>query len=250
MNDKNFDWITSQLSHSGNVRTYNEDACMTRSDIPLWAVADGMGGHEAGDVASAKITGALNEMQSALQLNDYVDKIDDTLILVNSQLRDLGRDKYNNRTIGSTVVCMVANRNYIAYLWVGDSRLYRIRDHKITQLTKDHSEVQNLVDQGLLRAEDAESHPSANVITRAIGASDDLYLSVGVDETQDNDIYILCSDGLYRDMTEVELLNICDECDLQPEEITNKLMQTALSREAKDNITMVVTKSILNRESI
>jgi len=234
-------WQTAMLTNSGNVREYNEDSGLAKPQNQLWVVADGMGGHEAGDVASKMITQTLDNIISSDDFTEYLDQVDDALISVNQQLRILARDKYHGRTIGSTVVAMIAHSYYIAYLWVGDSRIYRVRNKEITQLTRDHSEVQNMVDQGLLDAEDAELHPAANVITRAIGASDNLYLSVGIEETENEDIYILCSDGLYRDISEKELLQLSTSDDVTA--ICENMMHVALSREAKDNITLIITKS-------
>lgn len=237
-------WQSAEISHPGNVRNYNEDACLILEQPLLWVVADGMGGHEAGDVASNLIMQEMKHLNpvannSTSQLSEYIDNIDDTLSTVNQKLRTMAREQYNNRTIGSTVVTMIAHENHIAYLWAGDSRLYRIRNQQMTRLTTDHSEVQNLIDQNLLLPEEAESHPSANVITRAIGAVDNLYLSVGIEKIQHDDIYLLCSDGLYRDITEEELL--AHSLQKSPQQITTDLMNLALSREAKDNITIVVT---------
>ena len=138
---------------------------------------------------------------------------------------------------------MIASDRHIAYLWAGDSRLYRVRNGQIKQLTRDHSEVQNMVDQGLLLPEEAESHPAANVITRAMGAADALYLSVGIEETLDEDIYLLCSDGLYRDISDQELLQLAMQTDI--DQICQSMMQLALSREAKDNITTIIVQSKL-----
>jgi len=241
-----FIWQSSSLTDKGNVRQYNEDSYLAKDENHLWTVADGMGGHEAGDVASQLIITMLDKIDMPTELSRYVDLVDDTLTDVNKQLRTLSREQYNNHTIGSTVVSMVATDRHIAYLWAGDSRVYRIRNKHITQLTRDHSEVQNMVDQGLLLAEEAEAHPAANVITRAMGAADSLFLSVGVEETLKDDIYILCSDGLYRDITDQELLSITLRGHLDTNTICDDLMQVALSREAKDNITVIVLKSRLN----
>ncbi|MDH5257927.1 MAG: protein phosphatase 2C domain-containing protein [Gammaproteobacteria bacterium] len=242
-----FLWRSASLTDKGNVRQYNEDSFIARDDASLWAVADGMGGHEAGDVASQLIVELLSKINPHTNLSTYVDIVDDTLIEANNQLRTLSREKYNNHTIGSTVVCMIASDRHIAYLWAGDSRIYRIRNRQIKQLTRDHSEVQNMVDQGLLLAEEAEAHPAANVITRAMGAADALYLSVGIEETLDKDIYILCSDGLYRDITERELLKMALQPDIN--NICSDMMQLALSREAKDNITTIILQSTINGEA-
>ncbi len=241
MSDQIVKWQAAELTNPGNVRDYNEDSGLVKTQNQLWVVADGMGGHEAGDIASKMIIQALDNITPSNDFTQYVDQVDDALTTVNQQLRILARDKYNGRTIGSTVVAMIAQSQYIAYLWVGDSRIYRVRDKQITQITRDHSEVQNMIDQGLLNAEEAESHPSANVITRAIGAADTLHLSVGVEEAEDEDIYILCSDGLYRDISDAELLQLSLAGDEKT--ICEDMMRVALSREAKDNITVIIVKS-------
>ena len=241
LKEDEFKWQSASQTDKGNVRQYNEDSYIARDDIFLWTVADGMGGHEAGDVASQLIVETLAKINSHADLSSYVDLIDDTLSDVNTQLRTMSREQYNNHTIGSTVVSMVASDRHIAYLWAGDSRVYRVRNKHIKQLTRDHSEVQNMVDQGLLLAEEAEAHPAANVITRAMGASDALYLSVGIEETLDGDVYILCSDGLYRDISDQELLKMALQPDIN--KICDDMMKLALSREAKDNITTIIIKS-------
>jgi len=247
-NEPNFVWQSASQTNRGNVRQYNEDAFIARNDICLWAVADGMGGHKAGDIASQLIIKMLAQLNARANLSSYVDAVDDMLIEANHQLRTLSKRKYNNHTIGSTVAALVAHERHIAYLWAGDSRVYRIRDTTITQLTRDHSEVQNMVDQGLIQAEDAETHPSANIITRALGAADTLHLSVGVEETQNNDIYIICSDGLYRDISDQELFDISlnSSPNQDVSEICDNMMKLALSREAKDNVTTIIVKSTLN----
>ncbi len=234
-------WHSTMLTHPGKVRKYNEDDCLILDHSALWAVADGMGGHEAGDVASSHIMQALQTVTPSDNLNDFLHEIETTLIEVNHNLQTLAQKEYNNRTIGSTVVTLIANHHSIAYLWAGDSRLYRIRDQKITQLTTDHSEVQNLVDHGLLLPEEAKNHPSSNVITRAIGATSHIELSSGTEEIQHHDIYLLCSDGLYADVDDDEFLALCNQQD-DIEEIAEKLMTLALSREARDNITFVLAK--------
>ncbi len=234
-------WHSTMLTHPGKIRKYNEDNCLILDHPVLWAVADGMGGHEAGDVASQRIMQALQTVTSSNNLSEFVHEIETTLIEVNHNLKILAQEKYNNRTIGSTVVTMISNNVSIAYLWAGDSRLYRIRDQKITQLTTDHSEVQNLVDRGLLLPEEAKNHPASNVITRAIGATSHIELSIGMEEIEHDDVYLLCSDGLYADVDDDELLALCSQQD-DIQKTAEKIMTLALSREARDNITFVLAK--------
>ena len=238
-----FSWRSASQTNKGNVRQFNEDAYLAMDENFLWSVADGMGGHEAGDVASKLIVDTLKNVKCHSSLSHFVDRVDDALINANQQLRTLSQNQYNNHTIGSTIVSLIASDKHIAFLWAGDSRVYRVRDNKISQLTRDHSEVQNMVDQGLLLPEEAESHPSANVITRAMGASDELFLSIGVDETLNDDIYIICSDGLYRDISDEELRQAALQKNI--DNICSDLMDLALSREAKDNITTIILQSKL-----
>ena len=235
-------WQSSAKSDVGNIRSLNEDSYIERPDIQLWAVADGMGGHHGGEIASQLIVDSLKKVGgSSNSLSEYVDEVEDSLISANIALRKLSQEQYASRTIGSTVACLLAYNGYIAYLWAGDSRIYRMRNGELTQLTNDHSEVQRLVDEGLLDPALAESHPAANVVTKAIGGQDDMTLQVGLDEIEENDIYLLCSDGLYRDISNVELKDFFDENDVN--ESCENLISTALSRTGADNLTAIVARA-------
>ena len=242
MTISNYSWDSSAKSDVGNVRTLNEDAYLERPDIQLWAVADGMGGYQGGEIASQMIVDSLRKIHGDYDcLSEFVDEVEDALISTNNALRKLSRDQYGSRTIGSTVVCLLAYNGYIAYLWAGDSRVYRYRNGQLTQLSDDHSEVQRLMDQGMLEPSRAESHPSANMITKAIGGQDDIILQLGLDEVEDNDIYLLCSDGLYRDIPNEEILDILNTDNTDA--TCDNLISTALSRSGADNLTVIVTRA-------
>jgi serine/threonine protein phosphatase PrpC len=234
-------WKSSAATHVGKVRQINEDSYLDREDLHLWVIADGMGGHHAGDVASKSIVQSLDEITPRKRLSTYIDEIEDRLISVNQKLRQLAAEHEDNRTIGSTVVSMVALDNYFALLWAGDSRAYRARNDSFMQLTRDHSQVEELVERGVILREEAESHPAANVITRAVGATDQLYIDVDIDKAEPGDTFLLCSDGLYKHLNENEIAeclqndNLADAC--------QSLIDLTLERGATDNVTLVVIKA-------
>lgn len=237
----NSPWTSSAVTHVGLVRQINEDAYLERSDIGIWAVADGMGGHHAGDVASTSIVNALNESKPAARLSEYVNDIEDRLMEVNGYLRSMAAEHNDNRTIGSTIIALAALKNHCAIIWAGDSRAYRLRNGKLVQMTRDHSQVEEMVERGLLQPEDADSHPASNVITRAVGASDVLYVDVDLQEIQRGDRYLLCSDGLYKHLASKDILdNLIIDDTLG--HIAHNLVNLTLERGATDNVTVVVVQ--------
>lgn len=241
MTATSYHWQSAARTDVGKVRKVNEDALVSLNEQRLWAVADGMGGHAAGDVASKAIVDALRAIKLRPEkLSAYVDAVDDALQSVNQQLRTLGQKQGGLRTIGSTVICLLAVNNYIAYAWAGDSRVYRLRGDELQQLNKDHSEVQRLLDEGIINAEQAETHPSANTITKAIGAANAVFVEVGVDSVEPGDIYLLCSDGLYREITPEQIAATLKRGDL--EWSSNRLLQLVLASKAADNVSFIVTK--------
>ena len=234
-------WTSFAETHVGNVRQINEDAYLDRSDIKLWVIADGMGGHHAGDVASTSIIQALNDLQPSHRLSSYVNDVEDKLIEVNNNLRKLAAEHEDNRTIGSTVMVMVAHNRHCALLWAGDSRAYRNRKGTLVQLSKDHSQVEEMIDRGILQREEAESHPASNIITRAVGATDRLYIDIDIDEVQSGDTFLLCSDGLYKHVSEKEIADKLSAPSVA--EICHSLVNLTLERGAIDNVTVVVIRA-------
>lgn len=234
-------WTSTAASHVGKVRQINEDSYLDREDLHLWVIADGMGGHHAGDVASQAIVQCLDEITPRKRLSTYIDEIEDRLISVNQKLRQLAAEHDDNRTIGSTVVSMIALNDYFALLWAGDSRAYRARNGSFAQLTRDHSQVEELVERGIILREEAESHPASNVITRAVGATDQLYVDVDIDKAEAGDVFLLCSDGLYKHVNDEEIAQLLREKDTS--EACRSLIDLTLQRGATDNVTIVVIKA-------
>lgn len=230
-------WNSRGITNVGTVRKNNEDAFLHRPDIGVWAVADGMGGHAAGDVASGMVVEQLSQLPANGSLNDLIDAAEDRLLEVNRKLLTLALDQ-KERTIGSTAVVLVARGRHVACLWAGDSRLYRIRGKKIEQLSQDHAMVEDLISSGLLSREEAAGHPQANRITRAIGAMPGLFVDIELFAPQPEDIYLLCSDGLYKEMSDEDIAKTLRG----NEQAVDKLIELALERHARDNVTVVAVK--------
>lgn len=223
-------------THVGLRRKLNEDAYLSQPRKGLWVVADGMGGHEAGEVASGMIVDALDGLPF-----DPMQYAEAALKSVNTALVRLAARKYHERTIGSTVVVLMIAEHAYRCMWVGDSRAYLYRDGQIRQLTRDHSLVQDLVDAGMLDANEAEGHPNANVVTRAVGAHDTLRVDSMGDAMQPGDIFLLASDGLTRVVPNEELAVILGHGTL--EQMADELLRTTLDRGAPDNVTMVLVST-------
>ena len=239
-----YKWVSASATHVGHVRQVNEDALLEREDFPLWAVADGMGGHHAGDVASSKVVECLNELEAQsdpIPLSTLVDTVEDQIIAANDELVNLAKEHKDNRTIGTTIVTLIAANDQCAVLWAGDSRAYRCRNNETVQLTRDHSQVEEMVQQGLLMPEEAELHPASNVITRAVGASEKIYVDVDIAEIQPGDTYLLCSDGLNKHIPDSEINELLQLPSVN--EISQKLVETTLNRGAIDNVTVVIVRA-------
>ena len=229
-------------THVGLRRKVNEDSVMVRTDHGMWAVADGMGGHEAGDVASQKVAAALASLPDAQDLDDVTDTAVSALDDVNSELIRLARSDHRPRTIGSTVVGLAIRDGQYRCFWAGDSRAYRIRGNAIERLTRDHSLVQGLIDAGMLSREEAKDHPDANVITRAVGASESLDVEIAAGDAQPGDQFLLASDGLTRLVEDDELASIISSWPAG--EAADTLIDAVLARGAPDNVSLIITRVV------
>jgi len=190
-----FAFETASASHVGKVREVNEDSLIARPEIGLWAVADGMGGHGGGDVASAAVVAALGTMEGSDSAARLLAEFVDRMIRVNADLRALARARAT-QVIGTTIAAILIHGAHYACVWCGDSRAYRLRDSALTQISRDHSEVQDLVDRGILEPGEAKRWPRRNVITRALGVADQAALEIGDGPIMAGDRFLLCSDGL------------------------------------------------------
>ena len=234
----NLSWSSFAITDVGKVRKHNEDSLLDKPEIGLWAVADGMGGHESGDVASQMIVKSLGKIHQGITLDRYIDDIEDRLIKVNERLIAKARESAKNVTIGSTVVGMLAYDDLCTFFWAGDSRLYRLRNGSLVQLTTDHSQVEIYIEQGLISRQEAATHPHGNMITRAVGAAEDLYVDFDIQRMQSGDRYMLCSDGLNKHLEDKEFEEILAVG--SAEEACKALTELTLERGAGDNVTTIV----------
>ncbi len=229
-------------THRGTVRGHNEDRFVNRPDLGLWAVADGAGGHDLGQAASTLIAETLADIPDGLSAGEILAEVRGRLAGAHAELRAQAVERGNGSIIASTVVVLLARDDYYAFLWVGDSRGYLLRDGKFTQLTKDHSLVQELVDAGVLTPDQMEKHPHANVITRAIGADiDELDIDKVTGALLPGDRLLLCSDGVSKLMSTDDIAALLGRQDDSPAE---RLILAALTRHANDNVTAVTIEVI------
>lgn len=235
-----FRWTSASSSHVGLVRTLNEDSCLDRPESGLWAVADGMGGHTLGDFASHLVVDNLSNIEVASRIAKVVSKVRQRLQAVNQQLRDeaVVRDA---GIIGSTVVVLIAGEFSCGYLWAGDSRLYLFRHGSLQQLTRDHTQLEERRLRGDLPPPDSADYPSRNIITRAVGAMDELDLDEKIMTVDDGDTFLLCSDGLSNEVTESEIRDalLTGNC----RQAVETLIEIALKRGGRDNISAVVVRA-------
>lgn len=231
-------WASTAQTHPGSVRPLNEDAILERPDLGLWAVADGMGGHEAGEVASAMVIEAILNTPHSGSLEQRQRDLSESLAATNRRLRALGQQYFQGRTLGTTLVCVMFNGSRFRLLWIGDSRCYRSRDGALTQLSRDHSQVNELVDQGLLREDQTRGHPLANRITRAIGAGEHLELDFLEGELRPGDVLLLCSDGLNDTLEDADIGHFLGQGDIV--DANKAMLHEALVREARDNVSSIL----------
>ncbi len=235
---KPLSWHSHGITNVGKVRKHNEDSMLERPESGMWVVADGMGGHAAGDVASQMIVNTLKKVHEGISLDRYIDDIEDKLISVNKKLIDKANESTKRTTIGSTIVVMLAYDKFCVYLWAGDSRLYRLRNGELRQMTTDHSQVEQYVEQGLISREEALVHPHGNMITRAVGATPNFFLDMDIQEMEKGDRYLLCSDGLTKHTEDFEFQEMLNKG--TAEEICKQMIDLTLDRGAGDNVTAIV----------
>jgi serine/threonine protein phosphatase Stp1 len=227
-------------THVGLRRKINEDSILAETHRGLWAVADGMGGHEAGEVASAAVVDALRSVPASPDIDEFAAEAVEALRQVNAELIQLARSNHSERTIGTTVVGLAITGERFCCFWAGDSRAYWSRDGEIMRLSRDHSLVQDLVDAGMLKPEEAERHENANVITRAVGVRETLEVDSVSGDAKPGDVFLLASDGLTRMVYDDEILAELGRGSL--EQAADQLIEMVLARGAPDNVSLVITK--------
>ncbi|AUM14337.1 PP2C family protein-serine/threonine phosphatase [Ketobacter alkanivorans] len=239
----NLRYQSAALSHVGNVRELNEDAFCDDTGSGVWCVADGMGGYDAGEVASAMVVNAVTQAASTLNdtptLQQKVEAISNAIQSVNDQLTQERTLTADSSMMGCTVIALMTQEQEGACVWAGDSRLYLLRDNGLYQLSKDHSVVQELLDKGVIADQDIGTHPQRHVITRAVGADVSLELDYLAIDLLPEDVLLLCSDGLYSELQPDQIMSVLS-APVECEEKASRLIEAVLSGNASDNVTVNV----------
>jgi protein phosphatase len=235
-----FRWTSGSRSDAGLVRRVNEDACLDQPERGLWAVADGMGGHTAGDVAARMAVEALSSVQPPQGLEEFVAATEARLQFVNRQLRAEAAARKVKR-IGSTVVVLLAWERYCAYLWAGDSRIYLCRRGRLRLLTRDHNVLEELRSRGAVPSDSGIRRVAHSRITRAVGVGDELDLDGDFVAVEDGDVFLLCSDGLSNELSEREMTDALLPGNCQ--QASEALIDAALKAGGHDNISAVVVRA-------
>ena len=223
------------LSHPGRVRTNNEDAFCARHADGLYVVADGMGGHENGEWASAAIAEEIQRVELPQDFDAAWTVLGEALHTANATIWNEAQER--GLQMGSTVVMLFVRAGRFAVLWVGDSRAYLSRGGMLVQLSHDHTQVQEMLDRGLLTAEEAEGHPMNHVLARAMGVREVVEVDVISDEIEPGDVFLLCSDGLTARVEDEEIGAILTAHDTDDQ--VKKLVDLTLERGAPDNVTVI-----------
>ena len=231
------------LTDVGKKRSLNEDAYI--ADGKLFAVADGMGGHRAGEVASSLALEALAFALSKRAKDTLEEQLEEAVQRANKTVHDKAVRDLDRRGMGTTLTVAVPKSGKLYIGHVGDSRLYRMRDGKLIQLTRDHSLVAQMVESGHLKPEEAEIHPQRSVITRAVGGDNDIKVDIIVEEMLAGDKFLLCTDGLNTMLSDEDITEVLrDKKDL--EEACRELVAWANDKGGNDNITVIMFENSKN----
>ena len=238
-------FVVGSATHVGRVRDHNEDNYICRSEIGLWVVADGMGGHEYGEVASAiTVEQIVTATQNGRSLEESLQEAHDAVLKA-------GQTGHGKPGMGSTVVALKVDQNRYEVAWVGDSRVYRANQREFEKLTHDHSHVQELLDNNLIDEQDARVHPMRHIVSQAIGSSanDKISVDTVTGAFQPGDKFLLCSDGLTDEVPDQEICQILRKnVDLQS--IADLLVGAALDNGGADNVTVLLVGSITIVDSV
>ncbi|MCY1269764.1 Protein phosphatase PrpC [compost metagenome] len=235
-------WRSSGRTDTGKVRARNEDAFLDHPEHGLWAVADGMGGHARGDRASRMIVEALSRIPHYADHDSRAQQIRHRLHWLNRRFAmemTLTADQ-PPQVMGSTIVALLLETDRATCVWAGDSRCYLWRSNRLYQLTRDHSLLQQLMDEQGLSADEARRHPSAHALTRAVGAGDQFALDTLELSVHPGDTFLLCSDGLYNSHSEESLGTALNQN--STDKALDQLFTHALNGSARDNLTAVVIR--------
>ncbi len=237
-----------KVSHAtdvGKAREINEDSYYVDEEVGLFIVADGMGGHQAGEVASEvavkTISSTIKEAISQNPKGNQVPKvIEKAIAKANEEIytRSIGNPDLNG--MGTTIVLALCQKNKVYIAHVGDSRAYMIQNNTIKQLTQDHSAVANLIKRGEITARQARIHPQRHIITRALGTSEDVEIDISSYPWQKGEYFILCSDGLTDMLEDEEIKDVVSSHEGSSYDKCRELINLANERGGQDNVTVIL----------
>jgi protein phosphatase len=233
-------YLSAGHTETGKVRRHNEDAILVREDVGLWVVADGLGGHSAGDYASGLIVERLAALPRQGDVFDFIESIEDTLAQVNDELRQVALARGVD-LIGSTVVLLVYDPDFMLCGWVGDSRAYCFEDGHLRQISRDHVHGPREEVTQFGGAASGSPQAGAGALTRAVGAEDRLYVDWAVAGNRPGTQFVLCSDGINKEMSDAEIDAQCARLP-NPGDVLQSLFAMAMGRAARDNVSAVVVR--------
>ncbi len=226
-------------THQGRVRPINEDRFLCRPDRMVWLVADGMGGHSHGDIASSAIVQAVDSSLPAGGGNDALEAFSSSLFVAHDRIKEVAVAN-GGLVMGSTVAGLIVDENRFSVIWTGDSRVYVVRDARVKQLTVDHTEAQMLLRSGSITAEEAAAWPRKNVIVHAIGVNDTPHVEMTQGDVRAGDTFVLCTDGLTNHVSDAEIQILVTSNSAQRACV--ELIRVALERGGTDNVSVIVVR--------
>ncbi len=224
-------------SHVGMIRDHNEDSGY--AGPRLLAIADGMGGQAAGEVASSEVISALVQLDDDIPGSDILTSLDDSVQRANGQLRAMVAEDSRLDGMGTTLTALLWTGQRLGLVHVGDSRAYLLRDGELTQITQDHTWVQRLVDEGRITEEEATTHPQRSLLMRALGSADHIEADLSIREVRPHDRYLLCSDGLSGVVSHDTMRDTLATFS-PPQDTIRELIELALRGGGPDNVTCIV----------
>jgi len=233
------------VTHVGCVRSHSEDCYHIDEAAGVFAVMDGAGGHDRGAVASGLVKTALARIGRPANAEDLLARFEDRVVRAKSEMDALEKQPGHGGAMGTTIAAILTFGSHFACLWAGDSRAYRLRDGTLEQLTRDHTEVQDLLDRQAITPEEARTWSRRHVITRAIGAGLELQLDIVTGSLRDKDRFMLCSDGLTGHLGDDVIQKALSTG--TPAQAAQALVDDTLEHGAQDNVTAVVVDFALVR---
>jgi PPM family protein phosphatase len=244
------------LTDIGRKRKGNEDSVFVNPEQNLFVVADGMGGHAAGEVASRVAVEAINEFVCLTSGDEDItwpfgldenasfdgNRLKSAIQYANRKVLETTREKKEYLGMATTVVAVLVDGDAANLAHVGDSRVYLVRGQAITQLTSDHSWVNEQLESGILSADQARSHPLRNVVTRALGGKPELVVDIQEHQAQPGDVLLLCSDGLTSMVPDEEIVRIVEDAGGDIDRAARALVEEANGRGGEDNITVLLIR--------